>query len=238
MAKVRLSHAIVADFLRLIGEGELEPGAQLPPEAALGSQYGVSRSVVREALQALNAKGFIVVRQGSLAAVAPRHLWHVLDQEFLDVTNPSEYFFLLQEAREILEPAMAAVAAAHVTDAAIEEMEDINRRLGSVHGDARSHANLDIAFHDALVRATDNPILVSMHSSIAGLGQRTRAASADVPGAIDRAAQWHEKIIEALRDRDPVSASAAMHLHLRQVRHELQRLTPPVPTGLKEQGTQ
>lgn len=224
MAKARLSNAIVTDFLQRIGTGEIEPGAALPPESVLCEQYGVGRSVVREALQALDAKGFIVVRQGSVAVVAPRYHWHVLDQEFLAVNNPEEYYSLLQEAREVLEPPLAALAAARATADAIDEMEQVNRRLETVLDDPSQHAELDIAFHDAVARASDNAILVSMHSSITGLGQRTREASSSIPGAIERAVAWHDQVIASIRSRDSVGASAAMHLHLRQVREELERI--------------
>lgn len=236
MARIRLSNAIVSDYLRSIGAGDILPGDQLPPESVLCETYGVGRSVVREALQALDAKGFIVVRQGSVAAVAPRYQWHVLDQEFLAVTNPEEYFALLQEAREVLEPRLAAIAATRASDAAIDEMAAINQRLAQTKDSPEQHAELDIAFHDAVARASDNAILFSMHSSITGLGQRTRSASAAVPGAIDRAVMWHEQIVAALRSRDATGAASAMHLHLRQVRDELDHLdgaagapTTPVP---------
>lgn len=226
MARIRLSNAIVTDYLRMIGDGTIEPGSPLPPESVLCESYGVGRSVVREALQALDAKGFIVVRQGSVATVAPRYSWHVLDKDFLDATNPTEYFWMLQEARELLEPRLAAMAATRASDESIAEMREINHRLAAVTDSPAEHADLDIAFHDALARATDNAILVSMHNSITGLGQRTRSASAAVPGAIERAVAWHEQIVDALRARDAVGASAAMHLHLRQVRGELARLEP------------
>ncbi|MBY6060988.1 FCD domain-containing protein [Microbacterium esteraromaticum] len=215
------------DYLRTIGAGEIAPGAQLPPESVLCETYGVGRSVVREALQALDAKGFIIVRQGSVAVVAPKYDWHVLDADFLEVTDAEEYFVLLQEARELLEPRLAAIAAARASDSAIDEMAQLNEQLASTKDSPAEHAELDIAFHDAVARATDNAILVSMHSSITGLGQRSRSASASVPGAIDRAIAWHEQIIDALRGRDAVGASAAMHLHLRQVREELGRIERP-----------
>ena len=224
MARTRLSNAIVTDYLRKIGAGEIAPGAPLPPESVLCDTYGVGRSVVREALQALDAKGFIIVRQGSVAVVAPKYHWHVLDQEFLAVTNPEEYFSLLQEAREVLEPRIASIAATRATPEAIDEMEQINSRLAETKESPTEHAELDIAFHDAVARSTDNAILVSMHTSITGLGQRTRSAMAAVPGAIDRAVLWHEHIVGALRMGDPEGAAAAMHLHLRQVREDLARI--------------
>lgn len=228
MSKVRLSNAIVSDYLRRIGSGEMKPGDNMPAESAMCDEYGVGRSVVREALQALDAKGFILVRQGSVAVVAPRYQWHVLDPEFLDVTNPEEYFSLVHEVREVLEPAIAALAASRATEDAIAEMDEINRRLERVIRSPDEHAELDIAVHDAIARATDNAILVSMHTSLTGLGYRTRTATAAVDGAISRAIDWHDRIIDAIRDRDPVGASAAMHLHLRQVRHDLPMAHEPV----------
>jgi DNA-binding FadR family transcriptional regulator len=224
MARARLSNAIVTDYLRKIGSGEIEPGAALPPESLLCETYGVGRSVVREALQALDAKGFIVVRQGSVASVAPRYKWHVLDSEFLDVNSGEEFFALLQEARELLEPRLASIAAGRATPEAIAEMEAFNSRLAVTKHSPTEHAELDIAFHDAIARATDNSILVSLHASITGLGQRSRSASAAIPGAIDRAVVWHQHIVDALKAGDSVGASAAMHLHLRQVREELSRI--------------
>lgn len=223
MPRERLSHAIVSDYLRRIGTGEITPGSSLPPESVLCESYGVGRSVVREALQALDAKGFIIVRQGSVATVAPRYRWHVLDQEFLAVNSGTEFFALLQEAREVLEPQLAAVAADRATPENLRELIELNERLAT-HDSPEEHAELDIAFHDALARSTDNAILVSMHSSISGLGQRTRSAAAAVPGAIDRAVMWHGQIIEAVRAKSPTSASAAMLLHMRQVHDELTRI--------------
>lgn len=234
MARARLSNAIVSDYLRRIGAGEVAPGDPLPPESVLCETYGVGRSVVREALQALDAKGFIVVRQGSVAAVAPRHRWHVLDPDFLEVTNPRDYFSLLQEARELLEPRIAALAAARASDDEIDEMDAINTRLAATGESPEAHAELDIAFHDAIARATDNAILVSMHASITGLGYRTRVESVAVPGAVDRALMWHGHILDALRARDAVGASAAMHLHMRQVRGELEQLEDPDPPNPQE----
>jgi len=225
VARVRLSSAIVSDYLKKIGSGDIEPGAPMPTESVLCETYGVGRSVAREALQALDAKGFIVVRQGSVAQVAPRYHWHVLDPDFLAVSDAQQYFLLLQEARELLEPGIAAIAARTASAEIIAEMSSLNAQLVGVTDSPDEHAELDIAFHDAVARATDNAILVSMHSSLTGLGQRTRVVSAVVPGAIARGTVWHEQIINAIRDRDSVGASAAMHLHLRQVRAELENFS-------------
>jgi DNA-binding FadR family transcriptional regulator len=224
VARGRLSSVIVADYLRVIGSGEMEPGSVLPAESALCDTYGVGRSVVREALQALDAKGFIIVRQGSVATVAPRFKWHILDADFLSVHSGEEFFSQLQIAREVLEPQLASLAALNADDEAIERMGELNRQLATSPQSAEQHAKLDIDFHEVLAFASGNSILATFHSSLTSLGERTRHASASIPGAIERALGWHERILEAVVARDSVAASAAMTLHLRQVHSEIEHL--------------
>jgi GntR family transcriptional repressor for pyruvate dehydrogenase complex/GntR family galactonate operon transcriptional repressor len=224
MPRIKLSNAIVLDYLRKIGSAEMEPGSPLPTEATLCETYQVGRSVVREALQALDAKGFIIVRQGAVAVVAPRYRWHVLDDDFLTVNSGAEFFEYLQEAREALEPYVAAIAATRMTPDVLGELTELNAKLSVVGASPEEHAELDIAFHDLIARTSQNPILISWHSSITSLGHRTRAASAAVEGAVDRAVGWHERVVDAFRSGDGAAVSAAMLLHLKQVRADLARV--------------
>lgn len=224
MARRRLSHAIVLDYLRDIGSGAIASGSPMPTEATLCETYGVGRSVVREALQALHAKGFIIVRQGSVATVAARQHWNVLDADFLAVHSGTEFFLDLQVAREILEPQIAALAAQNATPDDVRDLEASFAAMADDSSAPKVHAEQDIRFHRALAQASGNAILASFHDSLTSLGQRTRSASAHIPGAIKRAQQWHEQILEAVRAGDPDSAAAAMRLHLKQVREEIERL--------------
>lgn len=225
-----MSNAIVLDYLGKIGSAEIEPGSPLPTEATLCVTYDVGRSVVREALQVLDAKGFIIVRQGAVAVVAPRYRWHVLDDDFLTVNSGQEFFQYLQEAREALEPYVAAIAVTRMTPEALEELSELNAKLSVVGVSPEEHAELDIAFHELIAQTSQNPILISWHSSITSLGHRTRAASAAVEGAVDRAVGWHERILDAFRTGDGPAVSAAMLLHLRQVRADLARVGEGPPT--------
>lgn len=224
MARRKLSDQIVEDFLRRIGSGELLEGAVLPPESSLCASYGVGRSVAREALHGLAAKGFLLVRQGSATVVAPRHQWSVLDRDFLSVNSGKEFFAQLQEARELLEPKLAFLAASRADAGALEEMESLTQQLAAARTASQVHAELDIRFHETIANASNNPVLTSLHSSITSLGRRTRIASVAVPGAVDRAVFWHRLLLEAIKERDAASAEAAMRMHLRQVRAELDAL--------------
>lgn len=224
VSRQRLSQAIVLDYLREIGDGTLAPGSAMPAEAILCDHYQVGRSVVREALQALHAKGFIVVRQGSVATVADRRHWNVLDADFLAVHSGEEFYPDLQTAREVLEPHLAALAAQNATAEDIDRLHTAHALMQQGRESAADHALHDIAFHTALAQASGNSILASFHDSLTSLGQRTRSASASLEGAVERARLWHQQILDAVERHDADSAAAAMQLHLRQVRDEIEHL--------------
>ncbi|MBK5237911.1 MAG: FadR family transcriptional regulator [Actinomycetales bacterium] len=215
-----MSDRIVATIIKEISSGQLSEGESVPTESALSASFSVSRSVVREAVRALSAKGFVVANQGSSTVVAPRIHWNVLDPVFLELTGGNEYFGQLIEAREALEPRMAYLAAQRISPQTLNELDQITR-LAAERQDAEEHARLDLAFHEAIAMATENAILSSLNTMIAGLGHRTRSVAARVPGAIERGNFWHLEILNALRAGDAVAAESAMRLHMRQVRGEL-----------------
>lgn len=225
MPTKRRSDEIVADFLSKIGSGELLEGQSVPPESALCASYGVSRSVVREALRAVSAKGFLTISQGAVTQIAPKSRWNVLETDFLRVTGGEEFFAQLQEARDVLEPGIAGLAAERIELKEIEDMRQIQDEL-IAKGDssAEIHAELDIEFHRAIASAAKNPVLMSLHDSISSLGLRQRQAAVAVEGAVGRAIFWHEQILKAIEAGDPAGAEAAMGLHMRQVRDEIENL--------------
>jgi DNA-binding FadR family transcriptional regulator len=220
-----LSDQIVEDALRRIGGGEIQEGTAFTTESALCATYGVSRSVARDAVRSLAARGFLTVSQGAATVVAPRRFWNILDPLFLAVNTGEEYYIELQEAREQIEPRLAALAATRATPEAVAELVALNEELACVpDDDPERHADLDVRFHEAVAMASGNPVLVSLHHSLTSLGYRTRRASAEIPGAVERALAWHREIVDALRSGDPLVAEAAMRLHLHQVRSELTSL--------------
>lgn len=225
MSTRRRSDAIVADYLQKIGSGQLKEGQLIPPESALCASYGVSRSVVREAMQALSAKGFLVISQGSATQVSPKNKWHVLDPTFLEMNGGEEFFDELQEARDVMEPRIAGLAADRASKSEIREMWEVHQELLST-GDSsmERHAELDIDFHRLIASASRNAVLLSLHDSISSLGFRQRQSATHIPGAIDRAIFWHEQILRSIEQRDPDGAEAAMGLHMRQVREEITKL--------------
>lgn len=221
MSTRKLSDQIVEDLLAQIGSGQLGEGTIVPSETALCATYCVTRGVVREALRSLDAKGFIKISQGVGTTVSPRHEWNVLDPIWVLINSDSSYFEALQETREFLEPEIAALAAKNATNTNLLELKRLLREQNECQGDALEHARKDIEWHAALSHATQNPVLNQMHNSIANLGIKARTAAARLPGALEHATYWHTEIMQAVKNKDPELAKAAMRMHLNQVRVDL-----------------
>jgi DNA-binding FadR family transcriptional regulator len=214
---------IVDDYLRRIVSGEMSEGQLLPTETALIDQYEVSRTAVREAIQTLATKGFVSIRQGSGSTVAPRMRWNVLDAEYLKITGMGEaQFGNLLETRDIIEPAIAGLAAERATPEQLERLRSLVTELAEAGPkNAERHAELDIAFHHLLAECTGNPVLISLHSSISQLSLAQRQVMVGTPGAVERAVFWHQHIVEAIATGDAAAGRDAMRMHLRQVHTDL-----------------
>ena len=123
------AHASVAHEIGTrIVRGDYPPGTILPNEMEWAESFGVSRSVVREAIKTLMAKNLLASRQKVGSWVEPKEYWNLLDRDVLAwyAAAPNSRSFLksVQEFRRIIEPEAAALAAARRTD---EEMAEIGR---------------------------------------------------------------------------------------------------------------
>ena len=216
------SQVIVDDYLRKIVRGEIAEGESLPTETVLIERYSVSRTAVREAIQALAAKGFVRIRQGSGTTVASRTEWNVLDPDYLEITGfGAAMLDNLLEARAVLEPEIAAMAAVRAQPEDVRDLRRIVAEMSAApRADAAAHEELEAAFHHRLAECSDNPVLISLHDSMWHLARGRRPAV--TPAALDRVAYWHDLVVDAVAAGEPDSARAAMRLHLRPDRDDQQ----------------
>lgn len=166
------AHRTIANELgTAIVIGQRQPGSILPTEIELAEQSGVSRGVVREALRMLSAKGLIESRPKAGTRVRARDDWNLLDPDILawmfTGAPPLEFVRALFQLRMIIEPAAAELAATGHSARQLTAMSDALLRmeqhgLGSAEGQSA-----DQEFHAALLRATGNPLIVSLSGSIA-----------------------------------------------------------------------
>ena len=144
--------------------GELSPGDVLPKEDTLSEQYGVSRTVIREAVKGLAARGLVESRPKVGTIIRPRSDWQMLDPSVLEWVASSkpdnEFMYALAEVRLVIEPDVAALAARNADDEQIAHIAAAYKKLEETEeGDEEAWARADLEFHSAIVESCHNEFL-------------------------------------------------------------------------------
>jgi GntR family transcriptional regulator, transcriptional repressor for pyruvate dehydrogenase complex len=202
----------VVDHLRdRIAAGELRPGTRLPPAEDLAAELGMRPSSARDGLRVLAALGLVSVEQGRGTFVAARDA----TADPLDVGEVSTDLLLhLTEARAVLEPEVAALAAQRADAAAIAGIRRWAERMSQDFRAGRDWVPADLAFHDALYDAAGNPVMAQMLRRTADAlvdGRRRMAKDRELSL---RACHFHELIASAIAEHKPLLARALMHEHM------------------------
>jgi GntR family transcriptional repressor for pyruvate dehydrogenase complex len=217
------AYQVLADALRArIMSGQLKPHEKLPIEPVLSTQYGVSRSTVREALRVLASQGLITTTRGVsggsfVAYPNPEQISGYLEASFRLLSQADSLTIgQLAEVRDMIEVPAAGLAAQRRSD---EQLQDLKFALfdrGSVTLEQAIESSR--SFHTALVRATGSavvevlarPVFEVVYDHVRGW---------DAPaGFWLRIAGDHERIFDAVAAQDPDSAQDAIRDHLRKLR--------------------
>ncbi|CAM5657951.1 GntR family transcriptional regulator OS=Streptomyces viridochromogenes OX=1938 GN=ACM01_04170 PE=4 SV=1 [Streptomyces viridochromogenes] len=218
---------------RILG-GRIPEGATLDL-VALQSELDVSLTALRESLKVLAAKGMVDARQKRGTFVRARSDWNLLDADVLrwqfegagEATDANRTLLRnLAEVRAIVEPAAVRLAAERRTDADLQALQAALDAMGE-DGAGPGHAvEADLAFHRALLAATHNELLERMEMVIEpGLAHRDRIVHSH-PHSEDPVPA-HRAVLDAVRERDPGAAEAAMRALLVQAGRDLDRLDGP-----------
>lgn len=222
----RSIHAqVAAQIGREIVRGAVGPGQALPTEHALCHDFKVSRTVIREAIKLLSAKGLVESRPRIGTKVRARAAWNMLDTDVLAwrlaAVPPQQFAHDLFEMREIFEPAAAAIAAQRRADA---DLQRIHAALGAMVAEPAASAgaiDADVDFHQAILAATGNEFLVSLGALIE-IALRTSFRLSELrQGAHDSSLVRHEAVATAIVDADGEAARAAMAGLLRASKADL-----------------
>ena len=221
---VKIRHTPLGEkvFRRLTAEIENETfkqGAFLPAERELALRFGVSRVVVRETTKRLEQSGFVTSRRGVGVQVTNNPSFPV--QQIIRRMLPGDAERLRQsaEARRLIEPELAALAALKATPGAIAALEVIHARLRLAEN-VQEAASRDIAFHDAIANLAGNKVLAMMLKSMAEFGQLSREVTIGNFG-VGKAHSHHEKILRAIAAGDSAAARKAMKNHLEAAHADL-----------------
>ncbi|UPA25862.1 FadR/GntR family transcriptional regulator [Shinella oryzae] len=216
-ANTRTSHAQVVNELgRAIIAGEYPVGSTLPGDVDLAARFKVSRTVLREAMKTLAAKGLVVPRARIGTRVTPNTQWNLFDGDILTwhfaVGINEEFLTHLSEVRLGFEPHAAALAARNASEADISQMMRLAVAMGDPEHTAGSMAMADLKFHLSVLEASGNPFLRTLGSLIeAGLvGAFTLSSPAEDRSKINDVAANHIRIVEEIHKRDEEGARSAM----------------------------
>jgi GntR family transcriptional repressor for pyruvate dehydrogenase complex len=220
-AREQLPERIATRLVSMIAERHLRPGDKLPPERDLAAAMQVSRPSLREALRALAMLNIVEIRQGSgtyVTSLRPEVLVEHFDFVFaLDDATFAE----LLETRKMLEPSLAAAAAAHATDDELDRLRACMARATAGVDDPDAFLEADFELHEIITSAAHNQILARFMSSLTRLGTASRRRTGALPGVRTQSLQDHQAIVDALLRRDSEAAAAIMRQHLENIQSSL-----------------
>jgi GntR family transcriptional regulator, transcriptional repressor for pyruvate dehydrogenase complex len=228
----RLYEQIVQQIEESIVKGDLKPGDQLPAERDLAQRFGVSRTAVREAVKALREKGLVEAYSGKGTFITDGTTQAVRQSLDLMVKiGQIEGTSHLAELRAILEPEIAALAAARIQEPELATMREAVSIMDASGQDPEAYIEADLDFHLALAEAAANPLILSLLDSIVGLLREQRLRIFRVPGGPERGQSHHKRILEAVERRDIQKAREVMRAHLSQVKEDSQASTAQRPNS-------
>jgi len=192
------------------------PGARLYTQRDLQRRSGYSLSVVREALQLLQASGLVTVRQGAKGGVLIRQTDHEIITQSLSAliaSNdvPHETVF---ESRQELEGVCAVMAARNATAEHLTELEASIERARSLTGDPVKFSLENVTFHRVVSAATGNPVIIAVSAALSDLffAETTRVVYS--PAALAATIRAHTRVAAAIGNADPEAARVAMARHV------------------------
>lgn len=207
---------IAGHISKEIVEGRIVPGEKLPTEHILAKTFGVSRSVVREAIAQLRNEGLVETRQGVGAFVTEALGRGSIRIEQTDL-HDRESFRSLFQLRMPLEIEAAGLAAVHHDDTDLKKLDDSLAQMTGAEKWTDEGIVADLVFHRALAAATHNeyfPLFIGFIAERISLAINAARAAAVLEEIVETTIAEHVAIRDAVAARDPLKARAAMRNHL------------------------
>lgn len=216
----------------------------LPVESELCRQLNVSRTVLREAVKVLCAKGLVEVGPKCGMRAQPRSKWNRLDPDVLEWQATSgveddDFIRSLCEVRKFLEPAAAELAAERATASEVDEIFAYLKEMEDSVANTEDFIAADMKFHGAIFAACRNDLLNHMTTAIGGALRASRAITTRLPGSSAACLPMHRNVAAAIRDRDPAAARSAMLLLVTGAARDIYRVRlagkPPLAIQSRDQ---
>jgi DNA-binding FadR family transcriptional regulator len=241
-SQARRHEIVAASIEQDIVQGRVTPGSALPSERKLGEAFKVGRTTVREALLTLRRRGLIEIRNGMPArVVSPDSKLIVGDIGMLArrFGGTPEGVRHLQHARALLETGLAREAALYGSAEAKRLIDEAFCSNEAAVADLERFAETDVAFHFAIAKASQNPIILTLHEVVRGWLTEQRLVSRQASRPPELVVGEHRPIRDAIMAGDGNAAAAAMEAHLAAVvRAYWLAMTPAFARSASEPGVQ
>ncbi|SHK50391.1 FadR/GntR family transcriptional regulator [Rhodothermus profundi] len=240
-----LSHTVEQAIEAAIREGHLSVGDKLPSEFELCSQFDVSRTVIREALRMLAARGLVRIEKGRGVFVCAPSVESVSNPMalYLHMHVGPNHALEVVRARQLIEPVIAAEAARRHTQEDVQLIMENLEMLKTCTDSFEKLTQVDMDFHMLIAKATHNPVIPLIIHPIQQLMPRIKLkVYLSVEDAHASAVKWHTAIAEAIFARNAEQALECMtqHLkiaeeHVRKMLAMMEREVQPAGNGQTEQ---
>lgn len=208
-------HGNTVDHLgEAIIAGRYAPGASIPPEPVLGEALGVSRTVVREAVKSLVAKGLLSTGPKVGTRVLPEDQWNWFDPDVISWQAKAgltpEFLRDLQDLRRIVEPAAVRLAAERATAEDIAAIEAAYEGMARAVREGGDYVTHDLRFHQGLLHACRNRLLIHMSKALGALLRTSFELSTSRKGGAAASLPLHRAVLDAIIARKPAKAEKAI----------------------------
>lgn len=215
-------HQLISqEIKKTIIEGTMRPGDRLPPERELSTTFGASRVVIREALKGLEASGLVVIKPGSGVFVTNGPSKTMSDSLYSILRMQNTSISEVTEARLIIEPNIARIAAARATQADFQRLEANIREARRVSNEKIPATAPNIGFHSILAEMTHNAVIIltmkSLFEVLAAMFMDFSENSTRRLRISRDSLNQHVKILKALRERDPEKVYRLMFDHIVEI---------------------
>ncbi|MEC4719993.1 FadR/GntR family transcriptional regulator [Noviherbaspirillum sp. CPCC 100848] len=228
-AAAKMPERITKILQDLILKGTYPPKSRLPSEGEMAQHFGVSRTVMREAVSRLKAEGLVESRQGSgvfVREAGPDRPFRIKPS----VIDSVQEVLQVAELRRGMEAEIAALAAERASD---EQIAEIGARLAAIDGDVAAGGDgvaADIEFHRSIARATGNPHFLALWDYLGqflkGTIKLTRTWEAQSDETRQQVLDEHQAVYDAILRRDANAAREAARKHMEMSSHRIRNIDP------------
>lgn len=222
-------HGNTVDHLgEAIVAGRYGPGSSIPPEPLLCEELGVSRTVVREAVKSLVAKGLVSTGPKVGTRVLTSDQWNWFDPDVVIWQSKAgltrEFLRDLQDLRRVVEPAAVRMAAERATAADIAEIEAAYAGMYSAVHEGGDYVKYDLRFHQGLLRACHNRMIVQMSKALGALLRTSFEISTTRTDGPKNSLPLHRAVLDAVIARQPAKAERAILVLIDGARDDIEEV--------------